>query len=77
METPVLSTAIEVAAPALTSEQSAQITAIEAAANDIRDFKGLTLGKPATFTPSGISTNTKSVTITGDGKTTSTVTRNA
>jgi hypothetical protein len=77
METPVLSTAIEVAAPALTSEQSAQITAIEAAANDIRDFKGLTLGKPATFTPSGISTSTKSVTITGDGKTTSTVTRNA
>jgi hypothetical protein len=77
METPVLSTAIEVAAPALTSEQSAQITAIEAAANDIRDFKGLTLGNPATFTPSGISTSTKSVTITGDGKTTSTVTRNA
>jgi hypothetical protein len=77
METPVLSTAIEVAAPALTSEQSAQITAIEAAANDIRDFKGLTLGNPATFTPAGISTSTKSVTITGDGKTTSTVTRNA
>jgi hypothetical protein len=67
----------EVNTGGLTSAQSAQITAIETAANDIRDFKGLTIGKPATFTPTGISTSTKSVTITGDGKTTSTVTRNA
>lgn len=78
METPVLATAIEVnTGSGLTPAQSAQITAIETAANDISDFRGLTLGKPATFTPTSISTNTKSVTITGDGKTTSTVTRNA
>ena len=77
METPVLSTAIEVAAPALTAEQAVQIAAIKESTDDIRDFKGLTLNNPATFTSTGISTSTKSVTITGDGKTTSTVTRNA
>ena len=68
---------VETSVSGLTPAESAKLTAIETATNDIRDFRGLTLGKPATFTPTGISTSTKSVTITGDGKTTSTVTRNA
>ena len=57
--------------------QTVQITAIEAATNDISDFKGLTLGSPATFTPTGIVTGAKSVTITGNGVTSTTVTRDA
>tara|TARA_R110000851_G_scaffold223862_1_gene376701 strand:- start:991 stop:3666 length:2676 start_codon:yes stop_codon:yes gene_type:complete len=57
--------------------QTVQITAIEAATNDISDFKGLTLGSPATFTPTGIVAGAKSVTITGNGITSTTVTRDA
>ena len=61
----------------LTPAESAKLSNIETTTKEVHELTGLLPGKPATFTPSGISTSAIGVTITGDGVTSTIVTRNA
>ena len=77
METPVLAAVIEVNVPVLTPTQGAQITSIETATTELHKIRGLSLGNPVTMTPTSIEADDIDLTISGNGTTTSTITRNA
>jgi hypothetical protein len=71
---------VETGVSGLTEVESSKldlITTMQTLVDELHKVRGLSLGNPATFTPTSIQSDDVSLTITGDGVTTSTVTRNA
>ena len=61
----------------LTPTESAKLTAVEGFTTELHKIRGLSLGNPVTMTPTSIESDDIDLTISGDGSTTSTITRNA
>tara|TARA_R110000851_G_scaffold269143_1_gene421791 strand:- start:62 stop:637 length:576 start_codon:yes stop_codon:yes gene_type:complete len=71
---------VETGVSGLTAVESSQldlISTMQTLVDELHKVRGLSLGNPATFTPTSIQSDDISMTITGNGVSTSTVTRNA
>jgi hypothetical protein len=68
---------VETGVSGLTPAESAKLTAVEGFTTELHKIRGLSLGNPVTMTPTSIEADDIDLTISGDGSTTSTITRNA